>query len=958
MSESSQEWSPDLERMRAQIETLEDFGNLGSWHFDARTHSIRLGHRACRLLKLGDSDTVSLPLEQLVAMAHREDQATLRSFFTRLTPATHASLAATDDARFRVWDATKPGWLVFRTRAYPALTQIDQTHVTPGFLLDETKLRENEDVLLRDRRLLETSEQMGHMGSWSLNIATGEYECSEANAKLLGFGDSACLISRDHFRSCIHPEDRERNEQAFLTAIKTGVAFDFEYRFWQAVEQRWLWLRSTGNFTRDPDGRVLTSYGFSQDITAKREAEAALLHDRLLLDSAEQLAQLGTWSLEISGGNMHISRNLAEILGFAPGQELRATYQELLTNVHPDDRKAMKEASDRAIAEKTALEVEYRFWNYRKSTWILVKTTGRLVYDKAGKPIEFHGVSGDITERRVQKNRVRLAASVFEHSRSMILITDSTHTIVQVNLAFCELCGYDPDELLDRKQTLRNITFLQENARFDIWDMVAEKGFWHGEVVGHRKDGTPFPMMLNVLAVRNEADEIENYISIGDDITKEKVSEERIRQYAYYDTLTELPNRLLIQDRIESTIALAQRQSYPIAILFLDLDNFKHINDSLGHAIGDQLLKQVAKRLQASIRDADTVGRLGGDEFLLMLPNTDSNSAQAVAEKIIESLNHPYEIEDHSLAVGASIGISMFPHDATSFNDLMRTADTAMYLAKDAGKNGFRLFSPEMNEKAQQHLVLRNDLRVALKREQLAVYYQPLFSLSDGSLVGVEALVRWFHPTRGQISPLDFIPIAEESDLIEQIGNWVMLQACHQMKQWTDAGNARVKVAVNCSMRQLQFPDRFLTSVRTALEDSGLPAEQLELEITESVFVKDIEKKLKVLEQVRQLGVLTAIDDFGTGYSSLSYLKRMPIDKLKIDRSFVHDIAHNSDGKAIAAMVVALGHSLGLKVVAEGVEDTEQLAILREMGCDEGQGFLWAKPMSAVDFCAWNMKQT
>lgn len=429
------------------------------------------------------------------------------------------------------------------------------------------------------------------------------------------------------------------------------------------------------------------------------------------------------------------------------------------------------------------------------------------------------------------------------------------------------------------------------------------------------------------------------------------IAGQRIQHLAYYDALTELPNRTLLQDRVSQILALAERDRKQAAILFIDLDRFKTINDSLGHPIGDRLLQAVAHRMKACLRDTDTISRLGGDEFVVLLPETGVDSAAHVAQKILEEAAAPYEIEGHRLNITPSIGISLYPHDGREVETLIRNADTAMYHAKESGRNTYQFFTREMNIAVFERLTLESGLRHALEEKQFKLHYQPQVDIKTGKTLGVEALVRWHHPELGMISPARFISVAEETGLIVPIGEWVLLEACRQNRAWQLQGLPTIPVAVNISSRQ--FRSRIMDTIARVLKDTALEANCLELELTEGLMMHTAESTLVILRKLKEMGVKLSIDDFGTGYSSLSYLKRFPIDKVKIDRSFIRDIIVDPDDRAIANAIISMGHSLRLKVIAEGVETEEQLSILRDQGCDEAQGYLFSQPMRAEEFAAF-----
>ncbi len=559
---------------------------------------------------------------------------------------------------------------------------------------------------------------------------------------------------------------------------------------------------------------------------------------------------------------------------------------------------------------------------------------------------------GHLHARQQADEQLHMAALVFDNSRELIVITDADAHIVSVNRAFTKVTGYSADEVVG--QHIRAIKSGRQDQPFyeELWKSVVESGYWQGELWNRRKSGEIYPALASISAVHDAQGKVTRYISVSTDITEYKQAEDRIRYLAYYDPLTELPNRTLLRDRAEQALNQAERAGTTAALLFLDLDHFKTINDSLGHLCGDALLQEVTQRIQAVLRHTDTVGRLGGDEFLIVLGGSNATAAAHVAHSLISRISQPFAAEGHTLTVSASIGIALYPADGGNFDELHKNADIAMYKAKELGRNRYHFFTPELNSAAMERLTLENALRGALDGDQFTLHYQPQIDLASGQVIGVEALLRWTHPELGAISPARFIPIAEESGLIGRIGAWVLHEACRQNKAWQAQGLPMMVVAVNVSTRQFSLGD-IRELVQQALADTGLEPDYLEVEITESLLAQDMENTLAVLRHIHTLGVQIAVDDFGTGYSSLAYLKRFPLHKLKLDQSFVRDLEQDADDRAIASGVVNLGHSLGLTVIAEGVESEAQFDILRRLGCDEVQGYLFSRPLPAADLAAW-----
>ncbi len=558
----------------------------------------------------------------------------------------------------------------------------------------------------------------------------------------------------------------------------------------------------------------------------------------------------------------------------------------------------------------------------------------------------------DITQQKRNERSLRLAAAVFDNSLDGIIITGSDSLILTVNGVFSKVTGYSRDEVLGKDPK-----FLQSGQHDRIfyqsfWESLTLTGQWQGEIWNKRKNGEIYAEWMNISSVKGEDGEILHYISVFSDITERKRAEDKIIHQAYHDALTNLPNRVLFKDRLEQALAFANRLKHQnVAVLFMDLDRFKFINDTLGHDTGDKLLQEVAVRLRDCIRASDTVARLGGDEFTILLPEVDhADQALLVASKVLDAMKQPYLLAGQELFVTVSIGISMFPKDGGDVDTLMKNADAAMYHVKGKGRAGFHLYTDDLSLQTMRRLELQTQLYSALERNEFILHYQPQFDLASGAMYGVEALIRWQHPLLGLISPTEFIPLAEESGLIQPIGAWVLEEACCQGKAWLDMGIV-LQIAVNLSARQFQKEDLAGFVTRT-LRLCGLPPQQLELEITESVAMDNADFTVRTMQSLAELGVQIAIDDFGTGYSSLSHLKKMPLHTLKIDRSFIQDIITDSDDSAIVTALITMAQSLKLNVIAEGVETADQLQRLRELGCERTQGFLQGRPMPQQEITA------
>jgi len=552
-------------------------------------------------------------------------------------------------------------------------------------------------------------------------------------------------------------------------------------------------------------------------------------------------------------------------------------------------------------------------------------------------------------QRRTEAE-LRLYGTVFTHAAEGMTITDSDARIIAVNPAFCAITGYAAAEVLGKTPAVLNSGRQSEDFYREMWQTLKSAGQWQGELWNRRKDGAVFPELLSITAVQGEDGEAGNYIGVFIDISERKQSEARIHHLAHHDALTGLPNRLLLEDRIGQGVLKSKRAGRHMGIIFIDLDRFKNINDTLGHAVGDDLLIQAAQRGLSVLRDTDTLCRQGGDEFVAVLPELESRQDLAhVCQKLLAALCQPYLLAGHELTVSGSAGIALYPEDGETASELLRKADAAMYRAKEEGRNKFCFFSPEINTATLGELLLENDLFGALDRGEMSMHYQPKVHAGSGRIIGAEALMRWQHAQRGMISPEIFIPLAEENGLINALGEWAIRNVCAQQRAWLDAGLPVVPVAVNISAHQFAQQD-LPKMLLQLLREFRLPAELIEMELTESLLMRNSSRATAMLQVLQRMNVQVAIDDFGTGYSSLSYLRQFPVQYLKIDRSFVSQIGASGEQVRLVSAIIAMAHELGLQVIAEGVETADQARYLIEHGCDQLQGYLYGRPQVAEAF--------
>ncbi|MGH8061291.1 MAG: putative bifunctional diguanylate cyclase/phosphodiesterase, partial [Pseudoxanthomonas sp.] len=617
------------------------------------------------------------------------------------------------------------------------------------------------------------------------------------------------------------------------------------------------------------------------------------------------------------------------------------TGQGDVPTIHEQDMPLVMERLRGHLQGETPLFMsEHRMDLAGNGSWAWIRARGRVVErDPEGRPLRIAGTARDITASRNAEYEHRIASEVMRSMSEAVAVLDWDYNFVAVNQSFTRISGYSDVEVIGQPVTLLDSSQHDEAFFEHMRADLQRDGRWSGEVWKVRKDGEEILCKIETNVVPDASGQRRLYVMVLNDITEQKRAEQELRYLANYDTLTSLPNRSLLSERLSRAIVRARRENGKVAVLFIDLDRFKDINDSLGHATGDRILRAAAARVQQTVGAQHTVARLSGDEFTVVLEDIGSlGDAETIAERIIDAFMLPLSFGERlELSVSPSIGISLYPDHAQVPTDLLKHADTAMYQAKSAGRHTYQVYSESMDEKTRHRAILASALRRALERNELSLVFQPRLSLTQQRITGVEALLRWQSKDFGEVSPGQFIPLAEESGLILEIGAWALRQACLTLHQWHEQGLPCLTVAVNVSAMQLQRGD-LADVVARVLEETGVPAHCLELELTESVIMANPEKNADTLRACRQLGVFLAIDDFGTGYSSLAYLKRLPLTTLKIDQEFVGDLTHDSDDEAITSTIINMGHSLSLNVIAEGVETAAQLQFLHDHGCDEIQG--------------------
>jgi diguanylate cyclase (GGDEF)-like protein/PAS domain S-box-containing protein len=743
----------------------------------------------------------------------------------------------------------------------------------------------------------------------------------------------------DRWADVICPEDRKLQRHFVREAVLGVRPYEIEYRITDAagIER---WVLESGQPVGFDGNAAFWIDGIISDISERKYNEMRI--EALL---AEQGAVLDN----VMFGIMYVrerrvvstNRRFDELFGYDEG-ELQGDPIGVLFPTLEDYAQGIQVAEP-VLARGGDFGDERQF-RRRDGSLVWCTVSGRAL-DPERQDDGSIWVFADITERRQTEEKLRLSATVLEHIADGVMVIDVHGRIVATNPAFTQITGYTESEAVGTHSGLTRMADHEAGFSEALWADLAESGFWRGELVNRRRNGETYLEWLTVSAVRDDADAVTHYVCVFSDITKVKESQDKLDHLAHHDPLTGLPNRLLFHDRLQHAMVRAARSNRQLAVMFIDLDRFKTVNDTLGHHVGDELLKQVAGQLAGCLRDGDTLARLGGDEFIVLLEDVDgATGARHVAEKLMRLFERPALVADYELFVTGSVGISLFPHDATDMNMLIRNADVAMYQAKARGRNGYQLYAPSMVGDGVERLRMEGLLRRAIERGEIRLHYQPQVEIDTGRLTGVEALVRWHSAELGHVPPVRFIPLAEDIGFIGQLGAWVLEEACRQVVCWETAGLFVPKVAVNLSGRQF---DRGSVAplVARVLADAGLAPQRLQLEVTESVIMNTGDA-LQYINDLHALGVELAIDDFGTGYSSLAYLKQLPVQTLKIDRSFIKDIAADKDDEAIAVAIVQLGKSLDLAVIAEGVETAEQADFLLRHGCKRAQGYLYGRPMA------------
>lgn len=772
---------------------------------------------------------------------------------------------------------------------------------------------------------------------------------------IIDANEAACLAhgyTKEEFIgrpvSDVEDEDGKQEVKARTAEIMTGEPFYVEN---EHIRKDGTKFSVAVNAIRIDIGNdtplILTT---EYDITKNKEAEQYLVDSERLSRATFDQAAVGIARVSTAGKWLDVNQKLCEIVGYTRDVLLTKTFQDI---TYKSDLGSDLELFQETLAGKRdAYTIDKRYIK-ESGEQIWVRLTVSLVRSDNGTPLYFISVIEDINGRKQSEEKLREAAAVFRSTGEGVMITDKKGTILDVNEAFTKITGFLREEVIGQNPQLLNSGRQDNQFYINMWDQLIEHGHWYGEIWNRAKNGAIYPEILTINSLKSEDGKVTGYVGVFADISSLKATEDRLSYLAHHDPLTNLPNRLLFRTRLIHSLAVAKRQEYKIGVVFLDLDHFKNINDTLGHSVGDQLLIESAQRMKVHIREGDTIGHISGDEFCLIFEGIKNTQNMApLIEKLLRVFDDSFVVNDNVMHISASVGVAIYPDNSQDPDELLSFADAAMYEAKEAGRNTYQFYSKAMTEQALEYHLVQSSLKNALERSQFFLVYQPQVDLDTNALVGLEVLIRWQHPEQGMIPPAKFIPIAEQSGFIRELGVWILRTACIQGKVWLDEEREFGRMYVNIAGPQLH-DDGFFEQVLECLAETKFPANRLGLEVTEGFVMGASKHAVDTLLKLRDLGIELAIDDFGTGYSSLSYLKSLPINKLKIDQSFIRDIPVDSNDMAIAEAVIAMGKALNMEVIAEGVEKELQAEFLRSKGCKEAQGYLYGKPLTIRGLENW-----
>lgn len=769
----------------------------------------------------------------------------------------------------------------------------------------------------------------------------------DSSGNLISANAQSCILTgyaRDellsmNMRNLFTPEELSKSALRY-DLLKTGKL---------VTNERQLRRKDGSSVLVEMKSRLMhdgTYQSIMRDVTARKQAEAAVRLSETRLKRAELTAKSGNWELHLDSKTIIASEGATKIYGV---DRLTLSYSDIKNIPLPEYRPMLDAALQDLVVNGRPYDVEFKIKTADSGEIKFIHSVA--IFDQEQRVL--FGVIQDITARKQAERRLQLAASVFTHAREGITITDTTGTIVEVNDTFTRITGYSREEAVGQNPRILKSGRQPSEFYVGMWTALAEHGYWVGEVWNRRKSGEVYVEMLTISAIRDSDGAIENYVGLFTDITPIKEHQKQLEHIAHYDALTGLPNRVLLGDRLQQAIAQSQRRNQSLAVVYLDLDGFKVVNDRHGHDTGDELLITIAKRMKEAMREGDTLARLGGDEFVAVLVDLEQpQDCEPVLDRLLHATALPVTVGESELQISSSIGVTLYPQDGADADQLLRHADQAMYLAKQAGKNRYHLFDVAQDAAVKIQRESLENIRAALMRNEFVLYYQPKVNLKTSKVIGVEALIRWQHPERGLLPPADFLSVIEDHPLAVMLGEWVIDTALAQIAEWQQLG-IEIPISVNVGARQLQQGD-FVQRLAFLLDAyPDVHPSSLELEVLETSALEDVTKVSQIMHACCALGVRFALDDFGTGYSSLTYLKGLPAELLKIDQSFVHDMLTDADDLAIVKAVVGLSEAFHRKVIAEGVETADHGRLLRLIGCDLAQGYGIARPMPAAELPEW-----
>lgn len=831
---------------------------------------------------------------------------------------------------------------------HASVVMLDESTVVLGIFRNITQRKLQTDELNRTRKRYDLATSIGKVGIWDWNCVTGELVWNDETFRIFGLDSDTTRPSYELYLSMVHEEDRNKIDTAVRESLREKKKYGEDCRIILETGEERI-CHATGEVEYNEANEPIRMLGTFQDITERKQIEDALRTNEEQLRAITDNSTTVICLKDVAGNYLHVNKQFEKLFHVSNASIQGKSDHDIFPL---DMANTYIKHDQMAIQSESVLEVEELMpHDDGMHSYISVKFPIR---HNSGEIFAVCGMSTDITERKKTEEELRIAATTFESQEGM-LVTDANQVILRVNHAFTKITGYTVEEVIGQTPKILSSGRQTEEFYTSMWDSINSTGAWEGEIWNRRKNGEVYPEHLTITAVINTHGIITNYVASLTDITIRKAAADEIRSLAFYDPLTGLPNRRLLVDRLNQASAASSRNGSHGALLFLDLDHFKTLNDTLGHDVGDLLLQQVAERLTTCVRESDTVARLSGDEFVVLLEDLSEQALEAAAQtdiighNILAALNQPYLLATHEYHSTPSVGATLFNGHKKSVDELLKQADIAMYQAKASGRNTLRFFDPHMQATITARVEMEADLRQALAENQFEIYFQPQVH-QNRKIIGAEVLIRWLHPLRGMISPADFIPLAEETRLILPIGQWILEKACAQIKSWESSGHTQhLQLAVNVSARQF-YQAGFVDQVIQILNRNAINPARLKLELTESLVLDDIEDTIFKMNALKNIGVRFSMDDFGTGYSSLSSLKKLPLDQLKIDQSFVRDISIDPDDSIIVETIIAMANKLSMEVIAEGVETEAQCTFLEQHNCPLFQGYLFSKPVPIEQF--------